>query len=72
MKKLLLSLLLVVATSANAYGSEFCDGFDERFKIVKGDMVLVPLCPLEPLTPIGSTAYREGIKAGMRAGRSEY
>mgnify|MGYP003605222643 CR=1 FL=1 len=72
MKKLLLGLLLVVATSANANGSEFCDGFEEGFKIVKGDMALVPLCPLEPLTPLGSTPYREGIKAGMRVGRRGY
>lgn len=25
------------------------------------------LCPLPPLTPIGSTAFREGIKAGIKA-----
>lgn len=47
--------------------SDFCAGFEEGFKAVKGDMVLVPLCPLAPITPIGSTPYREGLKAGMRA-----
>lgn len=47
-------------------GPSFCDGFAEGYKTVKGNMALVPLCPLEPLTPLGSTAFREGIKAGMR------
>jgi hypothetical protein len=69
MKKLLLVLLLVVGTSAYANGSEFCDGFEEGFKTVKGDMSLTPICPIEPITPIGSTPFREGIKAGMRAAR---
>lgn len=26
---------------------------------------MVPLCPLEPITPIGSTSFREGILAGQ-------
>lgn len=69
MKKLLLGLMLVVATSAYANGSEFCDGFEEGYKIVKGDSVFVPFCPFEPFIPFGSTPYREGIKAGMRAAR---
>jgi hypothetical protein len=46
---------------------EFCAGFAEGFKSIKGDMVLVPLCPLMPLTPLGSTPFREGIKAGIAA-----
>jgi hypothetical protein len=45
----------------------FCAGFSEGFKSVKGDMVLVPMCPLEPLTPLGSTPFREGLKAGIIA-----
>ncbi|MBD8426995.1 hypothetical protein D5Y65_25970 [Klebsiella pneumoniae] len=45
----------------------FEDGFREGYKSIKGDMVLVPLCPLPPLTPLGSTPYREGIKAGIKA-----
>lgn len=46
---------------------EFCLGFEEGFKSVKGDMVMVPMCPIPPITPIGSTPFREGLKAGMRA-----
>lgn len=42
-------------------------GFEEGYKSIKGDMVLVPLCPLPPLTPLGSTDFREGIKAGIKA-----
>ena len=33
--------------------------------MVKGDMVIVPICPIPPITPIGSTPYREGLKAGI-------
>ena len=47
--------------------TDFQSGFEEGYKSIKGDMVLVPLCPLEPLTPLGSTSFREGIKAGIRA-----
>jgi hypothetical protein len=45
----------------------FQAGFEEGYKSVKGDMVLVPLCPLPPLTPLGSTAFREGLRAGIKA-----
>lgn len=57
----------MVSGSVFAEKSEFCQGFEEGYKTVKGDMILVPLCPLEPLTPLGSTPFREGIKAGMKA-----
>ncbi|MER8971840.1 hypothetical protein [Mesorhizobium sp. M0800] len=46
---------------------EFCDGFEEGYKTIQGETVLVPLGPLEPLTPLGSNSYREGIKAGIAA-----
>ena len=45
--------------------SEFCRGFEEGYRMVKGDMVIVPICPIPPITPIGSTPYREGLKAGI-------
>lgn len=57
----------VSAGSSFCATEDFCAGFDEGYKLMKGDMVLVPLCPLEPLTPLGSTPFREGIKAGIRA-----
>ena len=53
-----------------SFGSEFCDGFEEGYKIVKGNIVVVPVCPVAPVTPVGSTPFREGIKAGIRAARS--
>lgn len=46
---------------------DFCRGFEEGYRSIKGDMVLVPLCPLMPLIPLGSTPFREGIKAGIAA-----
>ncbi len=61
------SAVLGAAPLAHAGQDEFCAGFTEGYKSIKGDMVLVPLCPLGPLTPLGSTDFREGIKAGIRA-----
>jgi hypothetical protein len=36
--------------------SAFCQGFAEGWKTVQGG--IVPICPLEPITPIGSTSFR--------------
>lgn len=49
---------------------EFCAGFEMGYKTVKGNNVIVPICPIPPITPIGSTPYQEGLKAGMKAARS--
>ena len=60
----------VVLTAPAAFASdrdEFCAGFEEGYKTIKGNMVIVPICPIPPITPIGSTPFREGIKAGMKA-----
>ena len=58
-----------MAFSVNAYATEFCDGFDVGYKTIKGNSVIVPICPIEPITPIGSTPYQEGLKAEMLAAR---
>jgi hypothetical protein len=63
----MLLLGLGATTPLSASQDDFCRGFEEGYKTIKGDMVLVPLCPLAPVTPLGSTDYREGIKAGMKA-----
>lgn len=52
-----------------SFASEFCDGFEEGYKTVKGSGVFVPHCPFEPFTPYNSTPYREGIKAGIKKAR---
>jgi hypothetical protein len=53
-------------TAASSQGS-FCAGFEEGFRSTKGDLVPLPICPIEPVIPIGSTPFREGIKAGIAA-----
>lgn len=50
--------------------SDFCKGFEVGYKSIKGDFSLVPLCPLQPLTPLGSTPYREGILKGQEVARN--
>lgn len=67
MKRALITILLLAISFGSAYASEFCDGFNEGYKTIKGNMVIVPICPLAPITPIESTAFREGIKAGISA-----
>ena len=61
-----------VAEPAYADQDSFCLGFEEGYKSIAGSMVIVPICPIAPITPIGSTAFREGIKAGIRAACQQY
>ena len=56
----------VSRTNRRRAGQDFCRGFTEGWKSVKGNISIVPICPLPPLTPIGSTPYQEGIKAGVK------
>jgi hypothetical protein len=73
MKYLLLALTCLLTFQASIYAGddEFKKGFEEGYKIQKGDLVIVPIAPIKPITPIGSTDYREGIKAGIRAGKKK-
>lgn len=64
----LLAILCLTSAMAPAQKTgDFCDGFSEGWKSVKGNLGIVPICPIEPITPIGSTPYREGLKAGAKA-----
>ena len=63
----MLLLGLGATTPLSASQDEFCRGFEEGYKIIKGDMAFIPFCPFAPFTPFGSTDYREGIKAGINA-----
>ncbi len=60
-----LTVILSCFTSSTYAQSDFCKGFEEGWKAIKGDNVFVPFCPFEPFTPFNSTPFREGIKAGM-------
>jgi hypothetical protein len=64
-----LLFFLVISQYSIAGSAEFCAGFSEGYKTVKGNMVIVPICPIPPITPINSTDFQEGIKAGIRAAR---
>jgi hypothetical protein len=67
---IVLATLMMAPISAPADRAEFCAGFEEGYRMVKGDLVIAPLCPLKPITPIGSTDFREGIRAGIVAANS--
>lgn len=67
---LVASLALLVSQLAFSGQAEFCAGFAEGYRSIKGDMAMVPICPMAPMTPMGSTDFREGIKAGIRAAQA--
>jgi len=72
MKILILTIALAVAGLtftgvAHADRAQFCAGFVEGFKSVKGNRARVPRCPREPRTSRGQTDFRMGITAGIRA-----
>jgi len=73
MKKLITTMIVVcslcLATLSYAGQSEFCAGFEEGYKMIKGSNVMVPMCPMANMTPMNSTDFREGIKAGIKAAR---
>ena len=69
MKKVFFGIIASAIFVLSANASAFCEGFKEGHKTIKGNMVIVPICPIAPITPIGSTAFREGIKAGIKAAR---
>ena len=60
-------LVLTALPSFADSRDEFCAGFEEGYLSVADSMSMVPMCPLEPLTDLGSTPYRMGIKAGIAA-----
>lgn len=62
-----LALLALTTSRIEAQAGAFCRGFDEGWKSLRGELVVPPICPIEPITPIGSTPFREGIKLGMAA-----
>lgn len=64
------SRLVMPLSHSEVQPDGFCRGFEEGWKTLKGELAIVPICPIEPVTPIGSTSYREGIKAGMRAAQN--
>ena len=59
--------IMLLVTTAMADQAEFCAGFEQGYQAIKGNMVIVPICPIEPITPINSTPFQEGIKAGIAA-----
>ncbi|MBX9706802.1 MAG: hypothetical protein K2X61_02570 [Caulobacteraceae bacterium] len=40
-------------------------GFEEGYRLIKGNNVVVPVCPVAPATPVGRTAYQMGLMKGI-------
>ncbi len=72
MKNIILLLAIFISQTYIASAdsqSDFCAGFKEGYRMVRGDLVQVPQCPQGTQAPQGSTPYREGVKAGMKAAK---
>ena len=65
----IVAVSILLSSPVVAGQDEFCDGFEEGYKSVKGDMVIGPICTIAPITSIESTDFREGPKAGIRVAR---
>jgi hypothetical protein len=66
LKKIAAAALATIACAAYADDREdFCRGYAEGYKSVKGGSANPPACPGTPGIPGGSTAFREGLKAGQ-------
>ena len=71
-KKALITFLLLSACSGLAFADqkEFCDGWVQGIKAIKGNHIAkanMPKCPLARPAKEGSTDFREGLKAGRKA-----
>ena len=51
---------------SQARSLSFRDGYEEGYRMVRGNTAL-PAIPARPATPAGSTPFREGLKAGIKA-----
>ncbi len=72
MKKLLLLTLLFWSSFSFADQQKFCAGFVEGFKMTIGGKSNVPSCYFSyQMPPAGSTYYLEGVKAGIKVGKSQ-
>ena len=41
---------------------DYQKGFEEGYRMIMGASALLSLAPILPLTPLGSTPFREGLK----------
>lgn len=73
LSKLLICFIVVIGSVSFSYAGqkEYCEGWEEGYKAIKGNNAYVPYCPYAPYTPYGSTDYREGLKAGMKKAKGE-
>ena len=58
-------MFVLAVPAAQAGRAEFCAGFEEGYRAIKGKLAFLPFCPFQPFTPFGSMDFREGIKAGI-------
>ena len=68
MKKLIL-LALFCSQMAFATQAQFCAGFKEGYRSIKGNNAYVPYCPYAPYEKYGTTHFRMGMLAGINAAR---
>lgn len=63
--------LMVRAMTSNIPDDDFDAGYFVGWQLVYGTLAPKPLTTIAPLTPLGSTPFLEGIKAGIEAAGAE-
>lgn len=46
--------------------SDYAAGFEQGFRMVRGNMAMLPMLPMQPMTPMGSTPFRVGLEMGIK------
>lgn len=72
MKKVLLAVLLF-ASSALAFGDDFCNGYQEGYKAGychNDQFCIPPIPPMCPMPNMGESTFQDGYNRGFLAGLS--
>lgn len=69
---ILTTALASLALTLTSPQQEFCRGFEEGFRSVAGQNVIVPICPIAPIAAPNQTPYSLGIRQGVRAACQRY
>ncbi len=48
--------------------NDYREGFVQGYRAVRGSTVIIPVIPVQPVTKVGQTPFRMGLRNGIAAG----